>query len=109
MPNSLIRLPQQTLQTNQHGPNIQHRTPFILQDIQTDPPLEIDVGVVNGCPELDLGRHEGISGRELKGELQCEARVGSVCGTGHGGVPVEHVAVVGEGGAVWWRGGHEGH
>ena len=42
----LIWLSQQTLQAQQHALHVIDRTPLILQDIETDSPAEVDIGVV---------------------------------------------------------------
>lgn len=44
---SLIRLPKQTLQTQQHTLHIVNSTPLILQNIQANPAAEVDIRVVD--------------------------------------------------------------
>jgi hypothetical protein len=108
--NSLIRLPQQTLQTQQHALHIVDRTPLVLQDVQADSATEIDVWVVDGCLEEDSGWRVRVVWWEGEGELEGEARVGRFCGTDDGRGPMHEVAVgVGEGGDTGSRGEHEGH
>jgi hypothetical protein len=66
---SLIRLPQQALQTQQHRANIIHRTPFILQNIQAYASREIDIRVVDGCLEQHDWRRIGVGGGEVEGQF----------------------------------------
>lgn len=106
---SLVRLAQQALKTDQDRPDVQHRRPLVLEDVQADPSLEVEVGVVDRGAEVDLRRHKGVSGGELEGKLEGEAGVGCAFGAEKGCVPVEHVAVVWEGGAARRRGRHKGH
>ena len=40
-------------------------TPLVSQDIKTDTAIGVDVGVVDACGEVDLGRLERIVGREV--------------------------------------------
>lgn len=44
--------------------NGQRRTPLIPQNVQTDRPIRVDVGVVDLRREADLGRLEGVVGGE---------------------------------------------
>lgn len=58
--------------------NGQGRAPLVSQDVQADAAVRVDVGVVDACGEVDLGRLEGIVGREVNGEEEDTARVGRV-------------------------------
>ena len=42
----------------------QRRRPLVPQDIQTDGPVGVDVGMVDLGREADLGRFKGVVGRE---------------------------------------------
>jgi hypothetical protein len=95
---SLIRLPQQTLQTQQHRPNIVHGTPLILQNIEANAAAHVDVGVVDGRLEEHRRRRHGVRGAELHAELEDEVGVGRVGGPVDGRRPERHVFVVREGG-----------
>lgn len=105
----LIRLSQQTLQTQQHRRDIVNRTPLILQDIQTDPAREVDVRVVDGCFEEYRGRAVRVRVCEFHAEFEHEGRVGRVGGAVDGGRPERHVFVVGEGGYAGCGLGHDVH
>lgn len=108
--NSLVRLPQKTLQTQQHALHIVNSTPLVLQDVETDAAAEVDVRVIDGRLEEDGGRRVGVVGRECEGELEGEAGVGCLRGADNGGGPVHEVAVgVGEGGDAGRGREHEGH
>lgn len=61
---SLVRLPQQTLETQQHALHVVDRTPLVFQDVQTDAAAEVDVGVVDGCLEEDGGWRVRVVRRE---------------------------------------------
>lgn len=52
----LVRLSQETLKTQKHTLYIQDRTPFILEDIQTDPTAEVDIGMIDGGLEYNVWR-----------------------------------------------------
>lgn len=112
---SLIRLPQQRLNTQQHTLRIQRRAPSTLlalptrlQDIQADAPAHVDVGVVDGGFEEDFGRGVGVVCWEGEGEFEGEGGVGRVGGAEEGRVPVGEVGG-GEGGDAGGGRGHEGH
>ena len=107
--NILIRLPQQTLQTQQHRINIVDSTPLILQDVQTDSPREVDVGVVDGRLEQDGWRRVRVVVCELHGELEGEPRIGCIVGALDGRRPTRHILVVREGGYAGRRLGHDVH
>lgn len=51
-----------------HRVDIQHRFPVLPQDIDTDVPLEIDVGVVDFGVAYDLGGFVGVVGGHGEGE-----------------------------------------
>jgi hypothetical protein len=42
--------------------------PLVPQDVQTDAAVGVDVGVVDASGEVDLGRLEGVVGREVNGQ-----------------------------------------
>jgi len=114
--NILVRLPQQTLNTQQHTPRVQHRAPrpFLsrpagLQNIETNPSAHVDVGVVNGGFEEHLRRGVGVVGRVGEREFEGQGGVGRVDGARDGGVPSGDVGCAGEGGEAGGGGGHEGH
>lgn len=94
---SLVRLSQQTLQAQQHGANVVHGAPLVLQDVEADPAAEVDVGVVNWRLEEDRRRGVGVRGAELHAELEDEVLVGCGGGAVDGGGPAGHVLVVREG------------
>lgn len=48
--------------------NGQRRTPLIPQDIQTNGTIRVDVGVIDSGGKVDLGRLEGVVGREVEVE-----------------------------------------
>lgn len=87
----LVRVSQQTLKTNQHTLDIVHSTPFVLQDIQTYPPTEVDIRMEDRCLEEDSGWRIGIVGRELERQLQSKVGIGCVCRTGYGCIPIKEV------------------
>ena len=68
--NLLIRLPQQTLKTQQHALHVQHGAPLILQNIEADTPTEVDVGVIDWGAEENCRRAVRIICRESKRELE---------------------------------------
>jgi hypothetical protein len=108
--NLLIRLPQQTLQAQQHALDIIHGAPLVLQDIQTYPTAEIHVGVVDGRLEQDGRSAVRVVGREGEGELEGQALVVRLRRARDGRRPREQVAVaVREGGDAGRRGHHELH
>lgn len=42
--------------------------PLVPQDVQTNAAVRVDVGVVDAGSEVDLGRLEGVVGREVNGQ-----------------------------------------
>lgn len=56
----------------------QSRAPLVSQDVQTDAAVGVDVGVVDASGEVDLGRLEGVVGREVNGKEEDTARVWGV-------------------------------
>lgn len=89
----LVRFSQQTLQTQQNTLHVVHRTPLVLQDIQTNAAGEVDIGVVDGSFVEDGRWRVRIVAREGKRKLQREAFIGSLCRTGDGCCPGKKVAV----------------
>ena len=85
--NVLIRLPQQTLQAQQHAHDVQHGTPLLLEDVQADPARKIDVGMIDGRLEDDVRRRVGVRGREIEAQLEGQVGVGRVGGAGQRGRP----------------------
>ena len=55
--------------------NGQSRAPLVPQDIQADAAVGVDIGMVDPSGEVDLGRLEGIVGREMDSEEEDAARV----------------------------------
>ena len=53
----------------------QSRAPLVSQDVQADAAARVDVGVVDAGGEVDLGRLEGVVGREVDGEEENTAGV----------------------------------
>ena len=64
---SLVRLPQQALQAEQHALHVHDGGPFFLEDVEADAAREVDVGVVDGRLEEDRRRRVRVVGRELEG------------------------------------------
>lgn len=94
----LVGLAQKTLQAQEHALDVVHGAPLVLQNVQTDPAGEVDVGVVDGGLEEDGGRRVRVVVGECEGELQRQALIGRLCRAGDGRRPGEKVAVgVGEG------------
>lgn len=50
--------------------------PLITENVETDAAVGVDVGVVDAGGEVDLGRLEGVVGREVDGEEEYASRVG---------------------------------
>jgi hypothetical protein len=98
---SLVRLAQQTLQTQQHSANVVDRTPLVLQDIQADPAREVDVGVVDGCLEQHRGRRVWVVVGELHGQLEDQAGVRCIGRTVDSCGPERDVG-------IGWEGGNAG-
>lgn len=94
----LIWLSQQALQAQQHSRDVVDGAPLVLENVQTDPAREVDVGVIDRRLEEHGWRAVGVVGGELHGQLEDEAIVGGVGGAIDGGGPDGHVLVVGEGG-----------
>ena len=93
----LVRFPQQTLQTNQHGLDVHDGAPLLFQDVQTYSPREIHVGMVDGCFEQHCWWGIGVVGWELEAEFEREVFVWRIGGAGYGGCPVEKAGWGGEG------------
>ena len=86
------------------------RTPLILQDIQTDPPREIYVGMIDGRLEDNRRRGVGVRGGEVKGEFEFEPLVIRSLGSDDGRGPTQKISVgVGERGNARSGGHHELH
>jgi hypothetical protein len=105
----LVRLSQKTLQTQKHALDIQDRTPFILEDIQADTTAEVDVGVVDGTLEHDVGRCIRVVRGEGEGKFECEALVRCVIGPVESGGPHEKGIAGWKGGDARRGGRHERH
>lgn len=86
---SLVRLPQQTLQRQQHALDIEHSTPLVFEDIEADPSLHVDVGVVDGRREAHLWWNVGVARRELEVEFERKTGVGCAVWTDDGAGPVQ--------------------
>jgi hypothetical protein len=54
------------------------RAPLVSQNVQTDAAVGVDIGVVDASGEVDLGRLEGVIGREVDGKEEDTARVWGV-------------------------------
>lgn len=83
----------------QHFRDGQSRAPLVSQDVQTDAAVGVDVGVVDASGEVDLGRLEGVVGREVNGKEEDTARVWGVTRTHDSRLPVEQVISNGTSGA----------
>ena len=106
----LVRLAQETLQTQQDALHVINGAPFVLEDVQTDAAGEVDVGVVDGGLEEDGRRGVGIVVGEGEGELQVQALVRCLGRASDGRCPGEQVAVgVGESGDAGRGLDHELH
>jgi hypothetical protein len=51
---------------------------LVPQDVQTNAAVGVDVGVVDAGGEVDLGRLEGVVGREVNGKEEDTSRVWGV-------------------------------
>jgi len=69
----------------------QSRAPLVTQNVQADASIRVDVGVVNAGGEVDLGRLEGVVGREMNGEEEDAARVRGLSGAHDGRLPVKQI------------------
>lgn len=106
----LVRFTQQALQAEQYARHVVYGAPLVLEDVETDAAGEVDVRVVDGCFEEDGWRRVRVIVRELEGELESQAFVGSFGWAGDGSCPGEEVAVcVGEGGDAGRGREHELH
>lgn len=83
----LIWFSQKALQAQQHALDIVNRAPLILEDIQTDPSGEIDVGVIDGGLEEHRRRRVWVVRGEFKRELEGQFGVGGVVWATDGGSP----------------------
>ena len=100
---SLIRLAQQTLQTQQHALHIVYRAPLVLEYIQTDPSTKIHIRVIDGRFEQHCWWCIRVLLRELKGEFEDEVGVGGIAWTCDGGCPDGEIF-----GGVWEGGDSRG-
>lgn len=105
----LIRLAQQTLQAQQHGPDVQASAPPVLEDVEADAAREVDVWVVDGRLEQHRGRRVWVCRGEGEGELERQACVGRFGGPADGCGPGEEVVGVREGADAGRGRHHEGH
>ena len=106
---SLVRLAQQALQTQQDSGDVVDGAPLVLEDIETDAAGEVDVGVVDRGLVEDGRRHVGVVVGEVHGQLEDEVGVGSVGRAVDSGSPDSHVLVIGECGDTRGRLGHDVH
>lgn len=83
----------------QHFRDSESRAPLVSQDVQTDAAVGVDVGVIDASGEVDLGRLEGVVGREVNGKEEDTARVWGVTRTHDGCLPVEQIISNGASGA----------
>ena len=81
----------------------QGRAPLVLQDVQANHALAVHIAVVDPCPELDLGRLEGVICREVDVEEEHAALVHRARGAEDGGHPLVEVVSLGPSAAVWRR------
>lgn len=51
--------------TKQHLAYGESRTPLILENVKTDPPIGVNVAVVDACGEVNLGGLEWVVGGEM--------------------------------------------
>lgn len=70
-----VGIRQERTNTEQDLANGQCWTPLVLQDIETDSPVGVDVAVVDTCGKVNLGRLEGIVGREVNIQEKDTARI----------------------------------
>ena len=77
--------------------------PLVLEDVEADGPITIDVHVVHLGGEGDLGRLEGVVGREVDVEKEDSLVVGRVLGSHDRRLPVELVRIVGGAGRAVGR------
>ena len=61
------------------------------QDVETDGPVGVDVGVVDLGGEGDLGGLEGVVCGEVDGEEEDPSLIRTVWRTHDGGLPMKHV------------------
>ena len=96
-----IWIGQKTADAEKDFPDVECGTPLVFQDVEADASLTIDVGMKDAGAERDLGRAEGIVGREGDSQREESSCVGTSVGTDNGGVPaVEIVRVRGTRGAA---------
>lgn len=69
--------------------------------LTTDTALGVDVGVVDLCRERDLGRSEGVIGRQHDRQVELASLVRTVGRTLDRRGPLEDAVVAGSGRAAW--------
>jgi hypothetical protein len=98
------------LQTEQNALHVVHRTPLVLQDVQTNPTRKVDIRVVNGGLEEHCWWSIRIIIGECKGEFEGQVLVRRLCRSVDRRCPREQVAIgVGKGGDSGRRGDHKLH
>jgi len=80
----------------------QRGRPLVPEDIETDGPVRVDVGVVDARGEVDLWRLERVIRREIDCEEEHASLVRRVTGSHDGSLPVEHVVADGSSRARRW-------
>ena len=70
------------------------RRPLILEDVEADGAVAVDVSMVNFRCEGDLGRLEGVVGREDDVQKEDATRVGRVLGAHDRGLPGKLVCLI---------------
>lgn len=96
----LVGFVEQAGETEKDRLNGESGTPLLpwVQDIETDPTGEVDVGVIHRRDERDLGRSDRIVVRKLDQEPIDKAFVWGVGWTDDGGSPLGDIAVIDDGG-----------
>jgi len=70
------------------------RRPLILENIQTDSPIAVDVGMVNSGDKGDFGRFERVVRREVDVKEKHSSSVSRVFRSQNSSLPVKLVFIV---------------
>ena len=90
-----VGVSQQRADGEKHLRNGESGRPLVLEDVQADRTVAVDVHMVDLRGESDLGRLEGVVGREVDVQEEDALVVGRVLGAHDGSLPVELVCLVG--------------
>ena len=90
-----VRVRQQRADGEEHLRDGESGGPLVLKDVQADRAVAVDVHMVDLRSEGDLGRLEGVVGREVDVQEEDALVVGRVLGAHDGSLPVELVCLVG--------------